>query len=55
MINRMDRVMNLVDSVLGEVKAMRQEQAAHYLDHERIDIRLKRVESVPTIAHTLKN
>lgn len=35
------RVLNLVDSVLGEVKAMRLEQVAHFQQHEDIDQTLK--------------
>lgn len=31
------RVLNLVDEVLGEVKAMRQEQAMHTGSHQRMD------------------
>ncbi|MCL5785020.1 MAG: hypothetical protein M1142_06750 [Patescibacteria group bacterium] len=30
-------VMTMVDNVLGEVKAMREEQTAHYQQHEDID------------------
>lgn len=55
------QIMTLVDSVLGEVKTMRDEQAIHFQDHEdnrkfhkEIDSRVKRIESIPIVAHQVK-
>lgn len=52
---KFDRVLNLVDAVLGEVKTMRIEQAAHLSSHDRIDKRLTSIESIPLIVQHLKN
>lgn len=47
---KFDRILNLTDAVLGEVKAMREEQAAHAQRHDDIDADLKVIKSIPTIA-----
>lgn len=54
-------VMTKVDAVFGEVKAMREDQSMHYLQHEDNDNehkvfrkRLNVIESVPVIAHQIK-
>ena len=44
-------VMNLVDKVLVEVKAMREEQAVHFSIHEEVNQRLDKLESVTGISH----
>lgn len=51
---KFDRVLNLVDAVLGEVKAMREEQATHVQRHDDIERDIKEIQSVPIIAHQLK-
>lgn len=55
------QVMTTVDAVFGEVKAMREEQAAHFQSHEdnnqehgEFRRRLDKIESVPVIAHQVK-
>lgn len=40
-----NRVMTAVDAVLGEVKAMRLEQAAHFQQHQDIDEKIKNHDS----------
>lgn len=56
------KVMTTVESVLGEVKAMREEQSTHYqqhednrLEHKEFRKRLDQIESVPVIAHQIKH
>ncbi len=49
-----DGVYNKMDSVYGEVLTVRQEQAAHQLDHDRINDRFEKIEAVPVVAHELK-
>lgn len=39
-----NRLYKLVDTVLGEVKAMREEQAVHAYRHDRTDERLDKIE-----------
>lgn len=48
-----DRVMNLVDKVLGEVKAMREEQAAHQLAHDDIQERFAKIETTSAVTHRI--
>lgn len=45
--SKFDGVMNKLDAVYGEVKDVRQEQKAHYAQHDRINERLERLESRP--------
>lgn len=40
-----ERVLRLVDTVLGELKTMRQEQAAHFQQHEDTKAELKNHET----------
>lgn len=47
-------VLNKLDAVFGEVKEMRQEQSVHRQEHDDIDKRLDKIESVPAVAHELK-
>ncbi|MDD2823519.1 MAG: hypothetical protein PHQ59_05580 [Candidatus Daviesbacteria bacterium] len=54
-------VMTKVDAVFGEVKAMREEQVSHYLQHEDNDKehiifrkRLDKLEIAPVITHQIK-
>jgi hypothetical protein len=49
-----NQVMNGVDTVIGELKAFREEQAAHFLKHEEIDQDLAAIKAIPAIAHELK-
>lgn len=49
----MNRVLNLVDQVLGEVKTMRIEQSAHSVRHDDIEDRVTNIEKIPVIAHQL--
>lgn len=42
---KFDRVLNLVDAVLGEVKTMRIEQVAHLSSHDRFEDRLTIIEA----------
>lgn len=42
---RFDKVMNMLDKVVGELKDIRQEQKAHYGQHDRINERLEKLES----------
>ncbi|MBI2011526.1 hypothetical protein HYS91_02040 [Candidatus Daviesbacteria bacterium] len=55
-----NKILNAVDSVLGEVKAMREEQVMHVGSHQRIDEKLaehdKRLKNleVTTTTHSLK-
>lgn len=49
-----NKILNLVDQVLGELKDMRQEQSAHNQDHVDINERLTKIETLPSIAHELK-
>lgn len=46
-----NQVLDRLDSVFGEVKIMRQEQAAHSQVHEDIQERLTTIEAVPVITH----
>lgn len=48
------RTTNLLDRLYGELKDFRQEQQAHRQEHDDINVRLDRIESVPVIAHELK-
>lgn len=50
-----NRVLNLVDQVLGEVKAIRIEQSAHSVRHDDIEERVTNIEKIPVIAHQLSN
>lgn len=47
------RVMTVLDKVLKEVLAMRQEQTMHVEDHRRIGARLDAIEKVPAVAQHL--
>lgn len=47
---KFDYVLEKLDAVLGEVKAMREEQSMHLLLNEDIDRRLDKIESVPVVA-----
>lgn len=49
-----NRVYNLVDKVLGEVKSMRMEQAANYQRDQDLEVRVEKIERIPVIAHELK-
>lgn len=56
------KVMTAVDNVFGEVKAMREEQAMHFQSHEdnrlehiEFKDRLRKIESVPVIAHQIRS
>lgn len=49
------KVMTVLDKVLKEVLAIRQEQSVHTGDHMRINERLNNIEKVPVIAHALKS
>ena len=51
---KFDNVMTKMDQVYTEVVATREENAAHNMDHERIEERLSDIESVPTIAHHIR-
>ena len=51
---KFDNVMTKMDQVYTAVVATREENAAHILDHERIEERLNDIESVPTIAHHIR-
>jgi len=44
-------ILTLVDKVLVEVKATREEQAVHFATHDDINTRLDRLESVTGISH----
>lgn len=52
--NRNDDVFTKMDLVYGEVKAMRDEQAAHSQQHRDINQELEMIKSVPVIAHSIK-
>lgn len=47
------RVMTVLDKVLKEVLAMRQEQTMYVEDHRRINDRLDAIEKVPAVAQHL--
>lgn len=47
------KVMTVLDKVLKEVLAMRQEQTMHVEDHRRINDRLDDIEKVPAVAQHL--
>lgn len=47
------KVMTVLDKVLKEVLAMRQEQTMHVVDHSRINDRLEAIEKVPVVAQHL--
>ncbi|MBI2011641.1 hypothetical protein HYS91_02630 [Candidatus Daviesbacteria bacterium] len=49
-----DKIMNMLDKVYGEVKTMREEQAAHTQRHEDVENRLIKIETIPSVAHELK-
>lgn len=53
------QVMTKLDSVYGEIIAVRQEQTAHYQQHEDINHDIssfkKRIENIPVIAHQIKS
>lgn len=51
----LNKVMNTVDAVLGEVKAMRMEQSAHFQQHEDINEKFnqseKRIKKLETTVY----
>lgn len=47
------KVMTVLDKVLKEVLAMRQEQTMHVEDHRRISDRFEAIEKVPVVAQHL--
>lgn len=47
------KVYNLVDKVIKELRDMRDEQAAHRVEHDDTNKRLDGIESIPAIAHEL--
>ncbi len=49
-----NRILRLVDQVLGEVKAMRIEQSAHSVRHDDVEERVTKIEKIPVIAHELR-
>ena len=58
---RMDSVLDKMDSVYGEVVRMREEQSLHAQRHDDIEKelrahskRLEKIESIPSIAHEIK-
>ncbi len=50
----LDKVYNLTDQAVKELKTMREEQSAHRQEHDDIDERLNNIEAVPAVAHELK-
>ncbi len=50
---RFDQALGTLDQIAGDVKAIREEQAAHQTKHDRIDEDLEAIKTIPTIAHEL--
>ncbi len=42
------------DTVMGEIKEMREESASHRQEHDDLTEKITRIESTPTVAHELK-
>jgi hypothetical protein len=51
---RFDQAMGKLDLIIEEIKTVRQEQSAHYLQHEDIDRDLTAIKNISIIAHELK-
>jgi len=47
-------VIDKLDAVFGEIKAMRQDWSLHSGTHDRIEKRLTHIESTPTVASELR-
>lgn len=51
---RFDQALGKLDYIIGELKEVREEQAAHSLRHDDIDREIAEIKSLPTVAHELK-
>lgn len=49
-----NQLMERTDKVITELNTIRQEQAAHQLQHDSLEQELKEVKTLPIIAHELK-
>lgn len=51
---RFDQAMNKLDFIVGELKTIRMEQAAHQFQHDDIEKEFDLIKSLPSIAHQIK-